>query len=97
MLTLRLSLSIAPLAVTPLLGSLIAAGHLNFGGGEKDILLLIPWLVWSAVYFVLFLIFWRRKFSIQKGCGYATGGATGALALIYVVTLVWFGAIVGVS
>ncbi len=97
MLIFRLILSIVPLALTPLLGFLIAEGYLNFGGGEKDLLLLIPWMVWSVVYFVLFLIFWKRKFSIQKGLGYAAGGATGALALIYVVMLIWFGAILGVS
>ncbi len=97
MAVLRLILSIAPLALTTPLGYLIAEGFLNFGGGEKDLLLLIPWMVWSVVYFVLFLIFWKRKFSILKGFGYAAGGATGALALIYVVMLIWFGAIRGVS
>ncbi len=94
---LRLILSIVPLALTTPLGYLIAEGYLNFGGGEKDLFLLIPWMVWSVVYFVLFLIFWRRKLSIQKGCGYAAGGATGALGLIYVVMLIWFGAILGMS
>ena len=97
MLILRLILSIVPLSLTPLLGYLIADGYLNFGGGEKDLLLLLPWMVWAVLYFVLFLIFWKRKFSIQKGCGYAAGGATGALALIYGVMLIWFGAILGVS
>ena len=93
----RLILSILPLALTPLLGFLIAHGYLNFGGGEKDLFLLIPWIVWSVVYFVLFLIFWRRKLSIQKGCGYAALGATGALALISVVMLIWVVGILGVN
>ncbi len=97
MAVLRLILSIAPLVLTTPLGYLIAEGYLNFGGGEKDLLLLIPWMVWSVVYFVLFLIFWKRKFSIQKGCGYAAGGATGVLALIYVVMLVWSVGILGMS
>jgi hypothetical protein len=97
MAVLRLILSIVPLALTVPLGYLIAEGYLNFGGGEKDLILLLPWIVWSVVYFVLFLIFWKRKVSILKGFGYAAGGATGALALIYVVMLLWFGAILGVS
>ena len=67
MFIFRLILSIVPLALTPLLGFFIAEGYLNFGGGEKDLFLLIPWMVWSVVYFVLFLILWRRKFSITKG------------------------------
>ncbi len=97
MFVFRLILSIVPLALTPMLGFLIAEGYLNFGGGEKDLLLLIPWMVWSLVYFVLFLILWRRKFSIKKGCDYAAVGATGALALIYVVMLIWVGGVLGVS
>ena len=97
MFIFRLILSIVPLALTPLLGFLIADGYLNFGGGEKDLFLLIPWMVWSLVYFVLFLILWRRKFSLKKGCDYAALGATGALAFLYVVMLIWPGGILGVS
>ena len=95
MFIFRLILSIVPFALTPLLGFLIAEGYLNFGGGEKDLFLLIPWMVWSVVYFVLFLILWRREFSINKGCDYAAVGATGALALIYGVILIWPGGILG--
>ncbi|MFB3142004.1 MAG: hypothetical protein ACE1Z2_04255 [Acidobacteriota bacterium] len=95
MFIFRLILSIVPLALTPLLGFFIAEGYLNFGGAEKDLFLLIPWMVWSLVYFVLFLILWRRKFSITKGCDYAAVGATGALALIYGVILIWPGGILG--
>ena len=95
MFIFRLILCIVPLALTPLLGFLIAEGYLNFGGGEKDLFLLILWMVWSLVYFVLFLILWRRKFSIKKGCDYAAVGATGALALIYGVILIWPGEILG--
>ena len=95
MFIFRLILSIVPLALTPLLGFLIAEGYLNIGGGEKDLFLLIPWMVWSLVYFVLFLILWRRKFPIKKGCDYAAVGATGALALIYGVILIWPGEILG--
>jgi len=42
MFIFRLILSIVPLALTPLLGFLIAEGYLNFGGGEKDLFLLVP-------------------------------------------------------
>ncbi len=97
MLILRLILCILPLALTPLLGFLIADSYLNFGGGEKDLLLLIPWMIWSLVYFVLFLVFWRRKLSIKRGCGYAAAGATWVLVVIYLVLLVWSGGILGVK
>ena len=42
----KLILCIIPLLMTPVWGYLIADGHLDFGGGEKDLLLLIPWMIW---------------------------------------------------
>ena len=44
MFIFRLILSIVPLALTPLLGFFIAEGYLNFGGGEKDLFLLMATL-----------------------------------------------------
>ncbi len=57
---LRLLWMLSPLAVTPLLGWLIAEGWLNFGGGEKDLVLLIPWLIWSVCLLLIGAICWRR-------------------------------------
>lgn len=94
---LRLFLSILPLAATPLLGFFIADGYLNFGGGEKDILLLIPWILWSLLYLIFFLASWWRKVSITRGLAYAVGGATGFLAFVYVILLVWFSGWLGVK
>jgi hypothetical protein len=57
----RLLTALVPLALTPLLFSLISNGTLNFGGGCKDILLVLPWLVWSALYLVACIVLWIRK------------------------------------
>lgn len=46
----KLVLCMLPLALTPIWGYLISDGYLNFGGGEKDLLLLLPWLIWSFIY-----------------------------------------------
>lgn len=94
---LHLALSILPLALTPLLGFLIADGYLNFGGGEKDLLLLIPWILWSLLYLIFFLASWWRKTCITRGLAYSVGGATGVLAIVYVILLVWFSGWLGVK
>ena len=96
-ISLRLGLSILPLALTPLLGFLIAEGYLNFGGGEKDLLLLLPWLAWSVVYLFFFLVFWWKRVSIRRGLAYAVCGATGVLTIVYLVMLVWFSGLLGVT
>ena len=36
-----------PLSLTPLVVFTLAEGLVNVGGGEKDILLALPWMVWS--------------------------------------------------
>lgn len=54
--SLRFFLSVLLLALTPLLGFFIADGYLNCGGGEKDLLLFIPWILWSLLYLIFFLV-----------------------------------------
>lgn len=49
----RLLISAAPLALTPVLFALVAAGVLSFGGGEKDLALLAPWGGWSLLFLVI--------------------------------------------
>ncbi len=41
-----------PLLLAPMLLFSIAEGWLNFGGGEKDLLLLFPYLIFSVTFFV---------------------------------------------
>ena len=73
----NLLLCLLPLGLSPGFFYLIAESYLNFGGGEKDLLLLIPWLVWSVLYAVLFVIFWVKGWPPRRSCAYAVGGATG--------------------
>lgn len=63
-IVVRIVLSLLPLGLTPVLGYLLAQGYINLGGGEKDILLLIPWLIWSLVFGFSSLVFWRRGYPI---------------------------------
>lgn len=93
----RLGVSVLPLLLTPLWGYLIADGYLNFGGGEKDVLLLIPWLVWSTFYLVISVVCWVKRVSISRGLAYATVGAFALLTLAWLGLLVWPGALFGGS
>jgi hypothetical protein len=87
---LRLGICFLPLAFTPVWGFLIADGYLNFGGGEKDLLLLFPWLIWSLIYLVIFVICWLKRLSIKRGLAYSAGSATVLLGMIWLVMFVWF-------
>lgn len=93
----RWVLALIPLGLTPVLGLLVAEGHLNFGGGEKDLVLLIPWLLWSLSYCVFQLLFWQRRLPLGRGLSYALFGATGVIALAYLVALIWFSEIIGIQ
>ena len=60
----RIALSVLPLALTPVLGHLLAQGYINLGGGEKDIIVLVPWLLWSLLFAISSWVLWRRGFPI---------------------------------
>ena len=80
----RFIFCIVPLGITPLLAFLIAEGYLNFGGGEKDLLLLIPWILWSILYAIIYIVQWIKKAKTIKGIYLAAGGATGLLILLWI-------------
>ena len=77
-------LCIIPLALTPPLAFLLAEGYLDFGGGEKDLLLLLPWTVWSLFYTFIFIILWVKRKNVIRSVYYAAGGSTGLMILIWI-------------
>ena len=62
----RVGTALLPLGLAPLLLILIGDGRLNFGGGEKDILLLIPWVLWSTAFAVSSLVLWHRGWPTRR-------------------------------
>jgi hypothetical protein len=94
-IVLRLALGLLPLGLTPLLVHLIGDGYLNFGGGCKDVLMVVPWMVWSLIFLIISLVCWRKQWPIGKGILSSVIGATGILALLFLVLLVsspaWIG------
>lgn len=83
--TVRLVIILLPLLFTPVLASGINNGVLNFGGGEKDIVLLVPWLLWSISYAVAGAVCWRRHLKPARSLMWAILWATApVLALGFV-------------
>jgi hypothetical protein len=82
--------------MTPIWGYLIADGCVNFGGGEKDLILLISWTIWSFLYLLIFIIAWIRRKNTKVILLYSVVGATGGLAIAWVVLFMWFKGILGV-
>jgi hypothetical protein len=85
----KLGLCLGPLALSPLLLFLVAEGYLNFGGGEKDIILILPWILWSLVYGVIFGVCWARKLHLRRVLSYAASGATVLVVVAWAGLLVW--------
>ncbi|MFC1885283.1 hypothetical protein ACFL2O_10990 [Thermodesulfobacteriota bacterium] len=93
---IKLILWLLPISLTPLWGYLIADGHLNFGGGEKDLFLLIPWMVWSFLYMLIFIIGWIRRIKVKLILLYSICGATGILVLGGIILFIFANDILGI-
>jgi len=85
----RLVLAVAPLAMTPALVHLIATGALDFGGGEIDLVLVLPWALWSVLFAVSSLVLWRRGWPVLRSTvRSAIVGVAGLLLAAVVLALV---------
>ncbi|HLD48121.1 MAG TPA: hypothetical protein VJA64_09865 [Desulfobaccales bacterium] len=94
-IVLRLILSLLPLGLTPFMLHLIGYGYLNFGGGCKDVVMIIPWMVWSLLYLIISVVCWIKQWSMSKGIAWSVIGATGLLALLFLLLFIgssaWLG------
>ena len=77
----RLTLALAPLALTPVLGFALAEGFLNLGGGEKDLIWILPWALWAIVFAIANMILWYARWPIART------GVAGAVAATLVVVV----------
>lgn len=88
----RLVTALLPLALTPLLMFAIADGYLNFGSGEKDLFMLLPWMLWSLVFALSAFVLWWRRWPHRRALvrsawmGLAALGVAGG-ALVAIVSL----------
>ena len=92
----RAGICLFPLAVTPIWIFLIARGSLNFGGGEKDLFLVIPLLVWSALFLAIGVVAWVRGLSWTRGLAWSAAGATASLVVVGTGLLLFASGLLGV-
>jgi len=78
---------LTPLLMTPLMAYLLSEGIIGFGGGEKDVLLLIPYIIWSVIYLIAGILF--RKKSIRLMSLLAMGWSFGLVAVLWVGLLAY--------
>ena len=61
----RISSALLPLLLTPILLIALAEGYVGFGGGEKDLILVMPWAVWSLIFAGTAFTLWRRRWPLM--------------------------------
>lgn len=82
---LRALAAVTPLLLTFLIAALLMEGHLNAGGGEKDILLAIPLLLWSLVFLVSSAALGWRGVALGRATAVSAGIATALVVLLWLV------------
>lgn len=63
---LRVAIALFPLALTPVLVRLIASGQLDLGGGEKDLVWVLPWFLWAVLFALSSFVLWYRGWSVAR-------------------------------
>jgi hypothetical protein len=85
----RVLVAVLPFLATILFTFLTMEGYLNFGGGEKDIFLSVPLLLWSLIFLVSSLIAWWRKSTLRRAAAISAIVATAVVVLIWVSLLAY--------
>jgi hypothetical protein len=71
--------------LTPVLVQLIATGRLDLGGGEKDLVWVIPWFLWSLIFAVTSLFLWHRRWSAARSFTRSALAGLGGVLLAAVI------------
>jgi hypothetical protein len=84
-IAIRVLAALLPLLLTPALAYVLAEGDLNLGGGEKDIIVIVPWAFGSVVYGVTFFILWNRRIALGRSTVLSIAVAFAALLVAAVI------------
>ncbi|MBI4964695.1 MAG: hypothetical protein HY913_15555 [Desulfomonile tiedjei] len=80
----RFLVAVSPLLFTLLFAWLVMEGHLNLGGGCKDIFVAIPLLVWSLAFLICYVVLWWRGRALGRSVAIASVVATGLVLVAWV-------------
>ncbi len=79
--TLRCALVAGPLLLSLALAWLVT-GPVSLGGGEKDILLVLPLVLWSFLYLCAGLALWWRGMALGRALAWSAGVALGGVVVV---------------
>ena len=79
--------------LTPGVIYVLAEGWLDSGGGEKDILLAIPYFLWAVIFFIVAIVLIIKRWTGRKWLWYAVSISVAAMLVsgIFVYFLGWLG------
>ena len=82
---LQVLLAVTPLLLTPLFFYALSEGSL--GGGEKDVLWSLPWLLWSVAFAACALVLITKSWPLRRWALRAAFVATGSLIGLWLLVL----------
>lgn len=60
------ALALLPLLLSPLVLFALAEGWIDFGGGEKDVVLVLPYFIWSLTFFVCAIVLILKRWPLLR-------------------------------
>ena len=90
---LHAALAAIPLLLTPVLFFMLADGWINLGGGEKDIVVTLPWLLWALIFFITALVLIIKGWPLRRWFTRAGIVSFVVMLLLFVITYItgWLG------
>jgi hypothetical protein len=88
-------LAAVPMLITPGLIYMLAEGWFDFGGGEKDILLALPYFLWAFIFFVVALVLIIKNWSLQRWL--LRSGFVSVVAMLVLGVVVYLNSWLGIS
>ncbi|MSO21456.1 MAG: hypothetical protein EXQ56_13565 [Acidobacteria bacterium] len=85
----KLGICLLPLALVPIFFFLTADGYLSFGGGEKDIILIFPMMIWAILYAIAFTGLWVKRNPVWRCAALAVAVATVPLVVTGAGLFMW--------
>lgn len=74
--TARIVTALVPLSLTPILLLALAEGFADLGGGELDMLILVPWTVWSLAFGMAAFVLWSLQWPLLRSIAASALAAT---------------------
>lgn len=81
--------------ITPGLTYMLAEGWLDFGGGEKDLVLALPYFLWALIFFVVALVLIIKRWPLRRWL--LRSGFVSVVVMLFVGVFAYVGGWLGIS